>query len=499
MRRILSLLLIALAVAACRQDADAPLGPAAPQAPVLALQPGAERVPGQYIVVFHDDVRDVPGLARRMAAAHGGTIRYVYEHALKGFSLQLPDAAIHALARNPAVKYVEPNQRMYLAATQSSPPWGLDRVDQRDRPLNGAYNYTYTGSGVRAYIIDTGVRISHGDFGGRASNGWDFIENDGVAQDCHGHGTHVAGTVGGATYGVAKGVSIVALRVFDCAGSTYNDAVTKAVDWVRYNAVKPAVANMSLRGPASTTLDNAVRSAISAGVVFVVAAGNDSQPACNVSPARVGEAITVGASDINDREASFSNYGSCVDLFAPGVNVQSASHANDTDGRPDSGTSMASPHVAGAAALYLQYQSAATPAQVQTAIINGASTGKITFASGHSGTPNRLLFTLFIGGLSASITGPAQVGHYATCTWNSTVTGGTAPYTYYWTISGTSGGYISLGSNTGPSVTGTGYYYGSYGSTGSTVLVLQVTDANGVTVTPYKQITLTSNYGSCSY
>jgi subtilisin family serine protease len=293
-----------------------------------------------------------------------------------------------ALSQDPDVRFVEEDSIVEAWVTQTNATWGLDRIDQRDRPLNGTYVYTTTGSGVNAYIIDTGIRRTHGQFGGRAFAGFDAF--GGSTTDCNGHGTHVAGTVGGSTYGVAKSVRLYAVRVLNCSGSGTNSGVIAGVDWVTANHVKPAVANMSLGGGASSALDTAVRNSIAAGVTYAVAAGNSNANAGNYSPARVGEAITVGATTSTDARASYSNYGSVVDIFAPGSSITSAWHTSNTATRTISGTSMASPHVAGVAARYLQSNPSASPATVRNAIVNDATTGRITGLP--TGTSNRLLF-----------------------------------------------------------------------------------------------------------
>ena len=345
----------------------------------VAQQPERPQVvPGHYIVVFADTVADVPGLAYGLAAAHGRSPRFIYEHALKGFAAELPDQAVEALSRNPNVAYIEPDSVVWAIATQSPATWGLDRIDQRNPPLNSIYNYVNTGFGVTAYIIDTGIRFSHIDFGGRASSGFDAVDG-GNADDCNGHGTHVAGTVGGAIYGVAKGVSLVAVRVLDCSGSGTTSGVIAGIDWVTNNAVKPAVANMSLGGGASSSLDAAVRNSILSGVSYAVAAGNGNwagraQDACNYSPARVAEAMTIGATNSSDAKASWSNYGNCVDWFAPGVSITSAWSTSDTATNTISGTSMATPHTAGVAALYLQTNR--TPNQNRFATVCTSATTK---------------------------------------------------------------------------------------------------------------------------
>lgn len=352
----------------------------------------AQPIPNRYIVVFRDDVQDVPGAARGLARAFGGEVGHVYATALKGFSITLPsDAVASALARNPNVAYIEQDQTVTASITQTGATWGLDRIDQRARPINGTFNYTSTAGNVTAYIIDTGILPGHVEFGGRASTGYDAITPTTPQNDCNGHGTHVAGTVGGATYGVAKAVSLVAVRVLDCGGSGSNSGVIAGVNWVAANARKPAVANMSLGGGASSALDAAVNGAINAGVTFVVAAGNSNLPACWFSPARVTNAITVGATTSTDARASYSNTGSCLDIFAPGSSITSAWYTSTTATNTISGTSMASPHVAGVAALYLSTNTAASPATVRNALVNNATTGVVTGAG--SGSPNRLLFT----------------------------------------------------------------------------------------------------------
>jgi hypothetical protein len=296
------------------------------------------------------------------------------------------------LATHPDVAYVQQNQKVRLNATQPNPPsWGLDRIDQRNLPLDNSYTYPTLASDVHAYVIDTGIRLTHTDFGGRAVGGVDEVTMGGTADDCNGHGTHVAGTIGGASYGVAKGVTLVAVRVLDCAGSGTTAGVVAGVDWVTANAIKPAVANMSLGGPPDPTLDSAVANSIASGVTYGVAAGNSNSDACGQSPGRVSTAITVAATDNNDNRASFSSFGPCVRVFAPGVNITSAWNTNDTATNTISGTSMATPHVVGAAALILAANPNWTPDQVRSKIVGNATPDKVVGPG--SGSPNLLLYT----------------------------------------------------------------------------------------------------------
>ncbi|EFG06969.1 S8 family peptidase [Streptomyces clavuligerus] len=356
----------------------------------LRLAPSATAVPGSWIVVLKD--------GRTRAADFGVTPKYTYRSAVQGFAAKMSTARAAELAADPRVSYVEQDSKVSLAATQTNATWGLDRIDQRDLPLSTTYTYNTTAAGVNAYIIDTGIRTSHSDFGGRASVGTDTVGGGQNGQDCQGHGTHVAGTVGGGTWGVAKGVNLIAVRVLNCQGSGTNAGVIAGVDWVTANARKPAVANMSLGGGANATLDNAVTRSVASGVSYAIAAGNgnifgQAVNACTVSPARVPTAITVGATDRTDTKASFSNFGTCLDIFAPGVGITSAWATNDTATNTISGTSMAAPHVAGAAALYLAANPTAPAAQVRDALVNGATNNKVINPG--TGSPNKLLYTLY--------------------------------------------------------------------------------------------------------
>src|SRR5688500_3611969 len=359
-----------------------------------------KRIANQYIVVLKDGVADVEGEALRLARDFGGDRNdtHTYQRALKGFSVRMPEQQALRLADDPTVAFVEEDGIVSLGTTQTNATWGLDRIDQRDLPLNGTYTYTPTGTGVRAYIIDTGIRATHTQFGGRVISGFTAI-NDGLGtNDGNGHGTHVAGTVGGSIHGVAKNVTLVAVRVLDSSGNGTNSGVIAGVDFVTSNhqAGQPAVANMSLGGGASSALDTAVNNSINDGVTYAVAAGNESQNACNVSPARAPNAITVGSTTTSDARSSFSNFGTCVDIFAPGSSITSTWRTSDTATNTISGTSMASPHVAGVAALFLETNPSASPATVTAAIINSSTPNKVTNAG--TGSPNRLLFSLLTAG-----------------------------------------------------------------------------------------------------
>ena len=378
--------------AAC---AEAPLTTPAASTPELDSPSfatgGSDVIPGRFIVVLREGASPVA-----VAQAHGAAPDFVYRAALNGFAGSISEAARSGLMRDSRVAYIEPDRVISISATQSNATWGLDRIDQQALPLSRTYSYTSTGSGVHSYIIDTGILLSHSEFTGRIGNGYDAVTAGGNANDCNGHGTHVAGTVGGTTYGVAKGTTLHPVRVLSCSGSGTNSGVIAGVDWVAANHVKPAVANMSLGGGASTALDDAVSRAISAGVGMVVAAGNGNrggkaQDACGYSPARVPAAVTVGATSNTDTKASWSNYGTCVDIFAPGVSITSSWYTSSTATNTISGTSMASPHVAGVAALYLQGNPGASPAAVRNALVANGTTGVVQSAG--TGSPNVLLFS----------------------------------------------------------------------------------------------------------
>lgn len=391
----LSWLLIASLVVAC----DGGPGPVAPQSPNASLNVAASRGPlvgpDDWIVVFRDDVVDPPGLARQLIATHGGSLRFTYQYALKGFAATLPAQALNGIRNNPNVEYVEADGVATIDGSgtykEGSPgSWGLDRIDESDRPLDGVYSWDFHGTGVHAYIIDTGIRKTHSEFGNRASADFDALGGDG--SDCYGHGTHVAGTIGGETYGVAKGVWLHGVRVLNCSGSGTWSGVILGIDWVTNNHISPAIANMSLGGQPNTSVDQAVRNSIALGVTYTLSGGNDYGDACDKSPARTVEAITVGSTTSSDAKSSFSNTGSCVDIFAPGSSITSAWKTNDDATNTISGTSMAAPHVAGAAALILEENDSLTPAQVRDMIVLERATSGVL--SGVGSGPNLLLCSL---------------------------------------------------------------------------------------------------------
>ncbi|MBL0885297.1 S8 family peptidase [Myceligenerans sp. I2] len=361
---------------------------------VAADSPDA--IEGEYIVVLESEIstQQVSDKAHGLIRKYGGEVERSYKKAIRGFSATMSPGQANKLSHDPAVAYVEQNQEVHATGTQSpTPSWGLDRIDQRDLPLDDSYTYPNDGSGVTAYIIDTGILTTHQDFGGRAVSGTDTVDGDNDATDCAGHGTHVAGTVGGSSYGVAKNVDLVAVRVLDCSGSGTYAGVIDGIDWVTsdHAAGEPAVANMSLGGGFSQAVNDAVAASIADGVTYALAAGNDyAADACNSSPASTPEAITVGATQSNDARASYSNIGTCLDIFAPGTDITSAWYTSNTATNTISGTSMATPHVTGAAALVAAANPGFTPQQVRDQLVADATTGAVSNPG--SGSPDALLY-----------------------------------------------------------------------------------------------------------
>jgi subtilisin family serine protease len=454
-------------------------------------------IPGQYIVALNEfpgqsqgkAVGYQEGIARAKEVALGlmreksipsDKLGYVYAFALEGFSASLTDEQVTSLMKDKRVKYVEPDQVISISGSQSGATWGIDRVDQRDLPLNQTYTWDATGNGVTAYIIDTGILYGHTEFEGRASFGYDAFGGNG--SDGNGHGTHVAGTVGGKIYGVAKNVKLVAVRVLDNSGSGTSSGVAAGMDWVAKNAKKPAVANMSLGGGASTTIDNAVANLYKAGVSVIVAAGNSGKEACNYSPARAANAFTVGATTSSDAKASYSNYGSCVNIFAPGSSIKSAWYTSTTATNTISGTSMASPHVAGGAALFLEKNSSATPQQVYDALATNSTKNKVTISNS---TNNHLLYTLNFGGT----TPPENKPPVANFTYKAT----DLSVSFDGSGSSDDGTISSYVWNFGDGTTGSGVTASHTYAGGTYTVTLTVTDDIGATGTTSQIVTVSTS------
>ncbi|MEU5809211.1 S8 family peptidase [Streptomyces sp. NPDC047718] len=368
------------------------------------VRTAVEPIPGRYLVVF----KEAPASARRgpdrdaehaaatataarFARTHGGTVHTVFSTALRGYAAEMTTDQAARVAADPEVSYVQQDGLHDASTSQTDPPWGLDRIDQRNLPLDGTYTFAETARNVTVYLVDSGLRTTHTQFQGRAAIGVDKVGDGRNGADCTGHGTHVAGTVGGKDFGVAKGVRLVAVRVTDCRDKAATSAIIAAADWITAHAAKPAVVNMSINGGGNTAEDEAIKRSIASGVTWVVSSGNGNTNACNNSPGRIGAAIVVNNATSDDARRSDSNFGPCTDLFAPGTAIASAGHQSDTASRVLTGTSMAAPHVTGAAALFLATHPDATPAEVQSALIAAATTGKVRSAG--QDTPNRLLFT----------------------------------------------------------------------------------------------------------
>ncbi|MEO8561442.1 MAG: PKD domain-containing protein [bacterium] len=415
---------------------------------------------------------------RSLATRIDGNVERTYRSAIKGVFVQKMSAGAAAALRNdPNIVSVEQNMTISLSTTQTGATWGIDRIDQRTLPLSTTYNYTNDGTGVTVYIIDTGINYTHNEYNGRASFGVDEILPSTNGLDCNGHGSHVSGTVAGTTYGVAKNAKLVAVRVLSCSGSGSTAGVVAGIDWVTAHRVLPAAANMSLGGGFSPTLNAAVTNSIASGVVYGVAAGNSAGNACNESPSSTPNAITVGATDKTDKWASFSNFGSCVDIDAPGVNVTSAWMGSNTATNTISGTSMATPHVVGAAALYLQSNPSATPAQVAAALVSNATTSTITGVPAN--TPNLLLYTGFL--LSqAPVARFTPTCNALACSFDASASTALATATYGWTF--------------GDNTTGTGKTTShTYGAAGTYSVTLTVTDANGTNSVTKQVVVAASN------
>ncbi|MBA3532272.1 MAG: S8 family serine peptidase [Ardenticatenales bacterium] len=447
-----------------------------------------EVIPNQYIVVMKNGISRAESKAQinDIVTKHGGRLVLSYESVLHGYVVQMPEETVFALQRNRNISFIEQDFMVTTADTQTGVTWGIDRTDQRSLPLDGSYTDYNEGVGVHAYIIDTGILLGHQEFAGRMGNGYDAVTVGGNANDCNGHGTHVAGTVGGTTYGIADKVTLHPVRVLACNGYGSNSGIIAGVDWVKNNHIKPAVANMSLGGTASSATDTAVTNAINAGVTFVVAAGNSNVDACGTSPARAPAAITVGSTMNTDARSLNSqwgsNWGTCLDIFAPGSDITSAWHTSTSAINTISGTSMASPHVAGAAALYLSANPGATAAQVRDALVSNGTTGKVTNAG--TGSPNVLLYTGFLGTTNPTPTPTPIAG-------NKIVNGGFENGSTGWTQSSTAG--YNLIDATRPRSGSYGVWGGGYDNGTDRIGQIVTVPANG-TLTYYWQ--MTSNEGT---
>lgn len=429
------------------------------------LRTSRKPIQGQYIVVMKPEAASLAGersraarigtVAQTLATDHRAKLVRTYQSALRGFVVRADDAALAKLLADPRVAYVEEDGMAQMNPTQAGATWGIDRIDQRALPLDASYTYDVTGAGVHAYIVDSGINTAHSEFAGRVGNGADFI--GGGVNDCNGHGTHVAGTVAGTTWGVAKSAIVHPVRVFGCSGGSAWSTIIAGIDWVATNRQLPAVANMSLGGAGNTSVDAAVENLINSGVTVVVAAGNDAGDACAKSPARVRRALTVGSIDIGGSRSSFSNYGTCVDLFAPGGSITSAWYTSNTASAVLSGTSMASPHVAGTAALFLQTNPGAGTGEVVSTVVGKSTLGVVGNAGPAS--PNHLLFSrLSTTPRAALFRYVGYSGHFYTMNWNELSAAGFGG----WTYEGAAGYLVSSNAaNTAPlyRYQGTGHFY----------------------------------------
>ena len=424
---------------------------------------------GTYIIVLKS-ANDIEGKVKQIAQM-GGRTEKRFTNAINGLSVKIKHKDADQLRSEPNVLSVELDQPMFALDTQyPTPSWGLDRIDQRALSLNNSFTASAYGAGVDVYVVDTGVSTTHTDFFGRLRSGFSAINDGRGSNDCNGHGTHVAGTAAGTTYGVAKAASITPVRVLDCAGSGTNTGVIAGLDWIiaNHTAGVPAVANMSLGGGASFALDTAVQNAINDGVVMAVAAGNSNTDACNSSPARAANAITVGATERTDIRASYSNFGSCLDIFAPGTSITSAWINSTTAINTISGTSMASPHVAGVVAALLSANPTLSPADIAS-ILRSSATPNVVLSAG-TGSPNYLLY-LDPAGTTGGGTPPVVIKAPATPVIGTAVALARRNATVSWTASNNGGSAI------------TSYSVYAYRSGSSTASLAQTVSGNSTSAT----------------